>query len=767
MAERQILNLPKPHDKQQEALVDKRNRKVLNWGRRCFVAGTPVLTRDGYKPIETIKSGVVVASYNDVLDIVEYREVKVVHQFGVDVSPKAMVSFEVNGKRYESTYDHEYFVNGTWVRAIELAWGVLAPSEREKFKVLCEQYGEVIDYELEGWQNNFGFETSLRRFGVLQDGPRRENSEGTSSSSRDLAQEPVKQDSSEPYQQRQDRQSSPEPGVGDTGREHGSHDGSEPTDSQSWRELRDSYPEGFRRHSDTEIPAPTWKFDENGNVSQVSFQISPSKTGLYTGYIEGQELEIRQARVRASVPTYDLEVEVNHNYIVDGILAHNTGKSKLAGVKTSIEAIVNQGTYYILAPTIGNAKKIYWDEVLKQIWKDSPLVDKKFVKEVMKRKDWNEVGFNENELSVTIDYIENAEVTLPSGKTVIINHDKTKPRSKIVLYGVTEPDNILGIGLRGVVMDECAKMPNFWYVWRKVVRPMLGDYEGWAMFISTPLGIHNPWFEQVNIAKAKPEQYFFSHATAYDNPYFPDSEIEEARQDAIFENDVNTFEQEWLAEFVNPQGAIFPEFDLEVHTFDPKDLPKNGIYTLGVDFGFSPAPASILGVLIDEDNNWWIYDEDYGTDLDDDRVANIIKNKMMDTKFDAIIGDSQRKDTIAFMRRVHRIPIMPGPKGKGSLMHGINLIHKMLRLSKQGEPKLRIARNCTNTIREFQSYSRKRSAAGDFYDIPEDANNHSIDAIRYLLMRYLDDKDQQERITPSMQKTSTAKYSATTGRRIA
>lgn len=444
-----------------------------------------------------------------------------------------------------------------------------------------------------------------------------------------------------------------------------------------------------------------------------------------------------------------------------------TGKSKKAGIKTSMSAIVEQGTYYIIAPTIGNAKKIYWDEVLKQIWKDSPLVDKKFVKDVMKRKDWNEVGFNENELSVTIDYIENAKVTMPDGTVRTINHDKSKPRSKIVLYGATEPDNILGIGLRGVVMDECAKMPNFWYVWRKVVRPMLGDYQGWAMFISTPLGLHNPWKELTDIAKAKPDQYYYSHATAYDNPYFPDSEIEEARADAIYENDVNTFEQEWLAQFVNPQGAIFPEFDEDIHTFMPTEMPHKGIHILGVDFGFFPDPASILCTLIDEDNNWWVYDEDYGTEIDDDRVANIIKNKRQDTVFERIIGDGQRKDSIALLRRVYKIPMVPSQKGPGSIKAGINRIHAMLRLSPTtGKPRLRIARHLRNTITEFQSYSRKRDASGNFLSMPEDKNNHSIDNIRYQTERMESDESNESRQTVEQEQRSSVRYSETTGRRL-
>lgn len=436
-----------------------------------------------------------------------------------------------------------------------------------------------------------------------------------------------------------------------------------------------------------------------------------------------------------------------------------SGKSFLAGMKVSIGAIVEQGNYYIIAPTGGNAKKIYWDDILKVIWKNSPIVDKQFVKS-LGRKDYNEVGFNENEMSVTIDYIENAKVTMPNGKVMTINHDKKKPRSKIVLYGATEPDNILGIALRGVVLDECAKMPNFMYVWKKVVSPMLGDRKGWAVFISTPLGIHNPWYTFVMRAKAFAEKYFFSHATGYDNPYFPDEVIDEERLDAMAENDLNTFEQEWLAEFVNPQGAIFPEFDPEKHTFAPNELPKGTFMKLMlIDFGFSPDPAAIVEIMVDEENNWWIYDETYDTHLDDDRIASVIKNKMMDNVYTRIIGDGQRKDSIALLRRVYKIPMTPSSKGAGSVKTGIGQIHGMLRIQPNGQPKLRIAKHCINTIREFQSYSRKRDSNGDFFDIPEDKNNHTIDAIRYGLERMTSDTSKKEVVEKKPRK-----YSPTTGR---
>lgn len=442
-----------------------------------------------------------------------------------------------------------------------------------------------------------------------------------------------------------------------------------------------------------------------------------------------------------------------------------SGKSKFAGDKTAIAAIVDQGNYYIIAPTIGNARKIYWDDVLKVIFKDSPLVDKKFARDIMKRKDWNEVGFNENENSVTIDYIENAKVTLPNGKVVTVNHDRKKPRSKIVLYGSTEPDNILGVGLKGAVLDECAKMPNFMYVWQKVVSPMLADHNGWALFISTPLGKENEWYRLVNRAKANSDRYFFSHMTSYENPYVPDASIDEQREQYIESNELHVFEQEFLAQFVNPEGAIFPEFDDDVHTFDAKDLPKRGTHILGIDFGMNPDPAAVIGALIDEQNNWWLYDETYQLDLDTDRIANLVKGKMMDTQYERIIGDAQAKDSISVMRRVHRIPIQPGSKGSGSIKDGINLLHGMLRKRANGQPRLKVAKHMINTLSEFHNYSRKRDSQGVFLNIPEDKNNHAIDAIRYMLNRLVSQEANDRKYEPKTDDNK-PRYSAKTGRRI-
>jgi phage terminase large subunit len=64
--------------------------------------------------------------------------------------------------------------------------------------------------------------------------------------------------------------------------------------------------------------------------------------------------------------------------------------------------------------------------------------------------------------------------------------------ARIRLYGADNPDALRGIYLDGCVLDEFADMrPS---VWGEIIRPLLADRKGWAVFIGTPKG-RNAFFE--------------------------------------------------------------------------------------------------------------------------------------------------------------------------------------------------------------------------------------------------------------------------------
>lgn len=124
--------------------------------------------------------------------------------------------------------------------------------------------------------------------------------------------------------------------------------------------------------------------------------------------------------------------------------------------------------YAYIAPTYGQAKRIAWD-LLKDYLKDIP-------------------GVIINEADLRID----------------IPRPATKDRIRFILLGAENPGSVRGIYLDGAVFDEYAEMnPE---IWSSVVRPLLSDRKGWALFIGTPKGA-NHFYEIYKTAAASDEWY--------------------------------------------------------------------------------------------------------------------------------------------------------------------------------------------------------------------------------------------------------------------
>jgi len=76
--------------------------------------------------------------------------------------------------------------------------------------------------------------------------------------------------------------------------------------------------------------------------------------------------------------------------------------------------------------------------------------------------------------------------------------------ARIRLFGADNPDALRGLYLDGIVLDEYADMrPR---IWGEIIRPLLSDRLGWAVFIGTPKG-HNGFWELYSAAINKDDWY--------------------------------------------------------------------------------------------------------------------------------------------------------------------------------------------------------------------------------------------------------------------
>ena len=123
----------------------------------------------------------------------------------------------------------------------------------------------------------------------------------------------------------------------------------------------------------------------------------------------------------------------------------------------------------------------------------------------------------------------------------------------IDFWSLEAPDAPRGRKYKRVIVDEAAQVPEFRYAWENVITPTLTDYVGDAWWLSTPRGMN--YFKQGFDYGQDPlrEDWASWQFPSSANPHMPEKEIERARRDLP----EATFKQEYLAEFLQSEGAVF------------------------------------------------------------------------------------------------------------------------------------------------------------------------------------------------------------------
>ncbi len=122
--------------------------------------------------------------------------------------------------------------------------------------------------------------------------------------------------------------------------------------------------------------------------------------------------------------------------------------------------------------------------------------------------------------------------------------------ARISIHGADNPDRLRGAYLDGCVLDEFADMRPT--VWGEVVRPMLADRQGWAVFIGTPKGM-NEFYDIYQRSLVEPG-WFSVLLRASETGLLPQSELDDARAEMTAEQYAQEFECSFEAAIL---GAYF------------------------------------------------------------------------------------------------------------------------------------------------------------------------------------------------------------------
>lgn len=196
--------------------------------------------------------------------------------------------------------------------------------------------------------------------------------------------------------------------------------------------------------------------------------------------------------------------------------------------------------------------------------------------------------------------------------------------------------------------------------------------------------------------------------------------------DAEALRDINprAFEHEYLGEAVGTGGEVFENLDIREitdHEIDTYDY----IYQ-GLDFGWYPDPAHWSKMCYNPAQlTLYIFDELRVNKTSNSELWNLLVMKKGVTGADLITADSAEEKSIADLKEYGSL-CRGAVKGPGSVAYSMKWLQSLKRIVI--DPV-----RCPHTAREFQNYEYERTPDGEIISGYPDADNHSIDSVRYAL----------------------------------
>ena len=291
---------------------------------------------------------------------------------------------------------------------------------------------------------------------------------------------------------------------------------------------------------------------------------------------------------------------------------------------------------WIVFPTYRQAKMVAWS-TLKNFFKHMP------------------VKVNETELSITLD----------NGST-------------IELKGAdASADKIRGVSLDRVVLDEYAYMKES--VWNEVIQPMCVQNKAEALFVGTPNGLQNHFYDMFVKGQSNNDQIKSWQFTTLEGGFIEQEEIDNAKKNL----DARTFRQEYEANFESIQNKAIYNFNRDVHV---KTMEASTRQFWGVDFGVSSLMTAIKMCQF-IDGTIYVMEE---IGLQNSNTFELAK--LMQTKGPGL-------------------PVYPDPAGKARTSNSTKSDHAILRdagfsfISRKSIPRKKDRLNATN--RKFENAEGK------------------------------------------------------------
>ena len=295
---------------------------------------------------------------------------------------------------------------------------------------------------------------------------------------------------------------------------------------------------------------------------------------------------------------------------------------------------------------------------------------------------------------------------------------------KILFFGLDDPAKVKSIklpfGYVGIVwfeeLDQFSGMEEI----RNVLQSLLRGGPSYLVFGTyNPPKSRNNWVNE-EILMDDPDR-LVHHSTYLSVPkewlgpqFLAEAEKLKAKNETAYRH-------EYLGEVTGTGGAVFENVE-DMAMSDELVGNFDRLY-YGLDFGFAVDPLAYVAMYYDaKREDLYIFDELYRQKMTNNQAAKAIKLRINGGR---ILADAAEPKSIAEMSD-YGLRISGARKGPDSIDFGMRWLQNRAHIYID-------KRRCPNTYKEFVAYEYDRNKDGQFISAYPDANNHSIDAVRYGL----------------------------------
>ncbi|EPP17835.1 PBSX family phage terminase large subunit [Megasphaera sp. NM10] len=299
-----------------------------------------------------------------------------------------------------------------------------------------------------------------------------------------------------------------------------------------------------------------------------------------------------------------------------------------------------------------------------------------------------------------------------------------KTGQKILFFGVDDPQKIKSIklpfGYVGICwieeLDQFSGMEEIRNLNQSLLR---GGPVFWEFCSFNPPKSQNNWVNEEKLFDDPDRLVHHSTYLGVPREWLGDRFFEDAEK--LKERNETAYRHEYLGEVTGTGGVVFE--NVEDMAMSNELVGNFDRLYYGLDFGFAVDPLAYVAMYYDaKREDLYIFDELYRQKMTNSQAAKAIKLRINGGR---ILADAAEPKSIAEMSD-YGLRISGARKGPDSIDFGMRWLQNRAHIYID-------KRRCPNTYKEFVTYEYDRNKDGQFVSAYPDANNHSIDAVRYGL----------------------------------